>query len=93
LCVVYKKQAKAKIAAQSATFGHGVQSTSDAQGDAPLSELRDKIVAKHISVFSCGACSRAREVSENDLANWGAKFGNSTIFVSLVESSDRILAE
>jgi sulfur relay (sulfurtransferase) complex TusBCD TusD component (DsrE family) len=58
-----------------------------------LSELREKIVAKHIPVFSCGACSRARGVSESDLATWNAKYGNPTIFVSLVEWSDRILAE
>jgi predicted peroxiredoxin len=62
-------------------------------GSPPLSELRDKIVAKHIPVFSCGACSRARGVSENDLVHWNAKFGNPTIFVSLVEWADRILAE
>jgi predicted peroxiredoxin len=70
--------------------------TSDAVvpiGWPPLAELRDKIVAKHIPVFSCGACSRARGVSESDLTTWGAKFGNPTIFVSLVEWSDRIIAE
>jgi len=59
----------------------------------PLSELRDKIVAKHIPVFSCGACSRARGVTESDLAIWGAKFGNPAIFVSLVEWADRIISE
>jgi len=58
-----------------------------------LSELREKIVAKHIPVFSCGACSRARGITEADLATWGAKFGNPTIFVSLVEWSDRIMSE
>jgi predicted peroxiredoxin len=58
-----------------------------------LGELRDKIVAKHIQVFSCGACSRARGVTEADLATWGAKFGNPTIFVSLVEWCDRVISE
>lgn len=58
-----------------------------------LSELRDKIVAKHIPVFSCGACSRARGITEADLATWGAKFGNPTIFVSLVEWCDRVMSE
>jgi len=70
--------------------------TSDAVtaiGWGPLSGLRDKIVAKHIPVFSCGACSRARGITEGDLASWGAKFGNPTIFVSLVEWSDRIISE
>jgi len=59
----------------------------------PLSEMRGKIVAKHIPVFSCGACSRARGVSESDLAYWEAKFGNPSIFVSLVEWADRIMSE
>lgn len=58
-----------------------------------LSELRDKIVAKHIPVFSCGACSRARGITEADLTTWGAKFGNPTIFVSLVEWCDRVISE
>jgi predicted peroxiredoxin len=59
----------------------------------PLSELRDKIVAKHIPVFSCGACSRARAITEADLQHWGAKFGSPPIFVSLVEWADRIVTE
>ncbi len=58
-----------------------------------LAELREKIVAKHIPVFSCGACSRARGITEVDLAIWGAKFGNPTIFVSLVEWCDRVMSE
>jgi sulfur relay (sulfurtransferase) complex TusBCD TusD component (DsrE family) len=70
--------------------------TSDAVtaiGWGSLSELREKIVAKHIPVFSCGACSRARGITEGDLATWGAKFGNPTIFVSLVEWADRVISE
>jgi len=59
----------------------------------PLSEMREKVVAKHIPVFSCGACSRARGVTETDLNTWGAKFGNPAIFVSLVEWADRIIVE
>jgi len=59
----------------------------------PLSEMRDKVVAKHMPVFSCGACSRARGVTEADLSSWGAKFGNPTIFVSLIEWADRIVSE
>ena len=72
------------------------KATSDAVvpiGWPPLSELREKIISKHIPVFSCGACSRARGISESDLTNWSAKFGNPTIFVSLVEWADRIMAE
>jgi predicted peroxiredoxin len=59
----------------------------------PLSETLEKIVAKHIPIFSCGACSRARGVTEIDLNQWGAKFGSPAIFVSLVEWADRIIVE
>jgi predicted peroxiredoxin len=72
------------------------KATSDAItpiGWPPLSEIREKIVAKHIPIFSCGACSRTRGISESDLATWGAKFGSPPIFVSLVEWADRIISE
>jgi predicted peroxiredoxin len=72
------------------------KATSDAVtpiGWPPLSQLREKVVAKHIAVFSCGACSRARGVTETDLATWAAKYGNPTVFVSLVEWADRIMSE
>ena len=59
----------------------------------PLGETREKVVAKHIPVFSRGACSRARGVTETDLNIWGAKFGSPAIFVSLVEWADRIIVE
>src|SRR5271170_4949444 len=59
----------------------------------PLSETLEKVVAKHIPIFSCGACSRARGVTETDLNQWGAKFGSPPIFVSLVEWADRIIVE
>src|ERR1700733_9188635 len=42
----------------------------------PIGDLRDKIVAKKIPVYACGACSRARGVTEADLATWNAKFGS-----------------
>jgi len=32
-------------------------------------------------------------VSETDLIQWGAKFGNPAVFVSLVEWTDRIIVE
>lgn len=70
--------------------------TSDAVtaiGWGSLGDLREKIVAKHIPVFSCGGCSRARGITEADLATWGAKFGNPAIFVSLVEWADRVVSE
>ena len=72
------------------------QATADAimpVGWPPLSETREKVVAKHIPVFSRGACSRARGVTETDLNIWGAKFGSPAIFVSLVEWADRIIVE
>lgn len=59
----------------------------------PLIEILDKVVTRHIPIYACGTCSRARGVTENDLAPWGAKFGNPTIFVSLVEWADRVISE
>ena len=59
----------------------------------PLAETLDKVVAKHIQIYACGACCRARGVAETDLNQWGAKFGTPTIFVSLVEWADRIITE
>src|SRR5208282_6537718 len=59
----------------------------------PLEETLQKVVARKIQIFACGACSRARGVTEADLTQWGAKFGNPTIFVSLVEWADRIITE
>jgi predicted peroxiredoxin len=59
----------------------------------PLAEIFKKPALKGIKIYACGACSRARGVTEEDLASMGAKFGNPTIFVSLVEWADRIIAE
>jgi predicted peroxiredoxin len=59
----------------------------------PLSETLAKVVAKHIPIYSCGACSRARDITEADLNLWGAKFGSPPIFVSMVEWADRIIVE
>src|ERR1700740_3092162 len=59
----------------------------------PLSEALTKIAAKKIPIYACGACSRARGVTEADLTEYGAKFGNPKIFVSLVEWADRIITE
>ncbi len=59
----------------------------------PLVEVLDKVVAKGIAIYACGACSRARGVSDADLAPWNAKFGDPAIFVSLVEWADRIVTE
>jgi predicted peroxiredoxin len=59
----------------------------------PLSETLGNVVARRIPIFACGACSRARDVTETDLNQWGAKFGSPPIFVSLIEWSDRIIVE
>ena len=59
----------------------------------PLAGTMEKVVARHIQIYACGACSRARSVAESDLSQWGARFGNPTIFVSLVEWADRIITE
>jgi predicted peroxiredoxin len=59
----------------------------------PLAEALSKASTNKIQIYACGACSRARGITETDLAQWGAKFGNPTIFVSLVEWADRIIAE
>ncbi len=59
----------------------------------PLAGTLEKVAAKKIQIFACGSCSRARNVTETDLANFGAKFGNPTIFVGLVEWADRVITE
>jgi predicted peroxiredoxin len=59
----------------------------------PLSEALSKIVAKKIPIYACGACSRARGITEADLTEYGAKFGNPKIFVLLVEWADKIMTE
>lgn len=59
----------------------------------PLAEVLDKVVSKKIQIYACGTCSRARGVTDSDLAPWNAKFGNPAIFVSLVEWADRVITE
>jgi hypothetical protein len=59
----------------------------------PLEQTLTKIVERHIQIYACGACSRARAVEQTDLNQWGAKFGSPTIFVSLVEWADRVITE
>ena len=59
----------------------------------PLEQTMTKVAERHVQIYACGACSRARSVAQTDLDQWGAKFGNPTIFVSLVEWADRIITE
>ena len=58
-----------------------------------VSDTLDKLAARHVPIFACGACSRARGVTEADLSNYGAKYGNPAIFVSLVEWADKVITE
>src|ERR1700682_3101886 len=53
-----------------------VAEADTAVGWPKLSEFLDKVAAKHIQIYACGACSRARGVTEADLSNYGAKYGN-----------------
>ncbi len=59
----------------------------------PLIETMKKVVDRKVQIYACGACSRARSVTQADLDLWGAKFGNPAIFVSLVEWADRVITE
>jgi predicted peroxiredoxin len=59
----------------------------------PLEQTLTKVAERHVQIYACGACSRARSVAQTDLDQWGAKFGNPTIFVSLVEWADRVITE
>ena len=59
----------------------------------PLGEALKKVADKKVQIYACGACSRARGIAQADLDQWGAKFGNPAIFVSLVEWADRVITE
>jgi predicted peroxiredoxin len=59
----------------------------------PVGETLDKLASRHVPIYACGACSRARGVTEADLNNYGAKFGNPAVFVSLIEWADHIITE
>jgi predicted peroxiredoxin len=59
----------------------------------PVGEFLDKLAAKHVPIYASGDCSRARDVTEADLRNYGAKFGSPPIFVSLVEWADHVITE
>lgn len=58
-----------------------------------VGEFLNKLTAKHVQIYACGACSRARGVTETDLASYGAKFGSPPIFVSLIEWADHVITE
>jgi len=58
-----------------------------------VGEVLTKLSAKHVPIYACGACSRARGVTDADLANYGAKVGSPPIFVSLIEWADHVITE
>lgn len=58
-----------------------------------VGEFLNKLAGKHVQIYACGACSRARGVTEADLTTYGAKFGSPPIFVSLVEWADHVITE
>src|ERR1700677_3526820 len=47
----------------------------------PLEQTVTKVAERHVQIYACGACSRARAVQQTALDQWGAKFGNPAIFV------------
>jgi predicted peroxiredoxin len=59
----------------------------------PVGEFLEKLAARHVTIYACGACSKARGVTDGDLSNYGAKFGNPAIFVSLIEWANHIITE
>ena len=58
-----------------------------------VGDFLNKLKSKGVTIYACGACSRARGVSDADLSNYGAKFGSPAIFVSLIEWADHIITE
>jgi predicted peroxiredoxin len=58
-----------------------------------VGEFLNKLAGKNVQIYACGACSRARGVTEADLTTYGAKFGSPPIFVSLVEWADHVITE
>ena len=59
----------------------------------PVGDFLNKLKVKGVTIYACGACSRARGVTESDLMNYGAKFGSPPIFVSLIEWADHVITE
>jgi predicted peroxiredoxin len=58
-----------------------------------VGEFLNKLATKHVQIYACGACARARGVTDADLTTYGAKFGSPPIFVSLIEWADHIITE
>jgi predicted peroxiredoxin len=58
----------------------------------PVGELLGKVAARKVPIYACGTCSRARSGGGRP-RQWGAKYGNPEIFVSLVTWADHIITE
>ena len=58
-----------------------------------VGDFLNKLKARNVTIYACGACARARGVTEADLTSYGAKFGSPPIFVSLIEWADHIITE
>ena len=58
-----------------------------------VAEQWDEAIELGIRIECCGACSRARGVTEEDMAKAGAQPGNPDTFVDDVEWSDKIITE
>jgi predicted peroxiredoxin len=59
----------------------------------PLREIIADTVARGLRIHSCGACSAARGVTDDDLAELDAVFGSPESLVALIEWADKIVAE
>src|SRR5579863_531062 len=59
----------------------------------PVGDFLNKLASRHVQIYACGACARARGVTEADLTSYGAKFGSPPVFVSLIEWADHIITE
>ena len=58
-----------------------------------VGEFLNKLKVKGVTIYACGACSKARGVTDADLTNYGAKFGSPPVFVSLIEWADHVITE
>jgi predicted peroxiredoxin len=57
----------------------------------PVHEAMEQAMNKGIQIYACHACSRARGMTEEDLAPYKAKWGGPEVLVYLVEWADKIM--
>lgn len=58
-----------------------------------VAEQWKNVLAEGARIEFCGACSRARGITEEEMANAGGQLGNPDTFVEDTEWSDKIIAE